>query len=62
MPYNHILEGLDVIADLLTGSLFSEHDIEKEKLVIRDEIKMYEDSPEDYLYEELMKRTYSNQG
>lgn len=62
MPYNHILEGLDVIADLLTGSLFSEHDIEKEKLVIRDEIKMYEDSPEDYLYEELMKRTYSNRG
>ena len=62
MPYNHILEGLDVIADLLTGSLFSEHGIEKEKLVIRDEIKMYEDSPEDYLYEELMKRTYSNRG
>lgn len=62
MPYNHILEGLDVIGDLLTGSLFSEDDIEKEKLVIRDEIKMYEDSPEDYLYEELMKRTYSNQG
>lgn len=62
MPYNHILDGLDVIGDLLTGSLFLESDIEKEKLVIRDEIKMYEDSPEDYLYEELMRRTYSNMG
>lgn len=62
MPYNRILEGLDVIGDILTGSLFSESDIEKEKLVIRDEIKMYEDSPEDYLYEELLKRTYSNRG
>ena len=62
MPYNHILEGLDVIGDLLTSSLFLESDIEKEKLVIRDEIKMYEDSPEDYLREELLKRTYSNRG
>lgn len=62
MPDTHIDRGIEVLADMLRNSLFDKEDIEKEKIVIAEEIKMYEDSPEDYLYEELSKRTYNNQG
>lgn len=62
MPYNHIDRGIEVLADILINSVFSEKDIEKEKSVIKEELKMYEDSPEDYVYEELLKRVHSNKG
>lgn len=62
MPYNHIENGLDVLGDIILNSRFSTEDIEKEKVVIFEEIKMYEDSPEDYVYEELLKKTYDNKG
>ncbi len=42
---------LDILADMYQSSLFDEGDMEKEKYVIAQEIKMVEDSPEDYLYE-----------
>ena len=62
MPYNHIDRGIEVLADILKNSVFDENEIEKEKSVIREELKMYEDSPEDYVYEELLKRVHSNKG
>ena len=62
MPYNHIDRGIEVLADILKYSVFDENEIEKEKSVIREELKMYEDSPEDYVYEELLKRVHSNKG
>ncbi len=62
MPYNHIDRGIDVLSDILRNSLFLDVEIEKEKLVISEEIRMYEDSPEDYVYEELLKRAHKNKG
>ncbi len=40
---------LDILSDMLFNSCFHEADIEKEKGVIAEEIKMSEDSPEDVL-------------
>ncbi|SHE31895.1 Predicted Zn-dependent peptidase [Tissierella praeacuta DSM 18095] len=51
--YNHIDIAIDVLADMLTNSNFSESDIEKEKAVIIEEINMYLDSPEDMVSELL---------
>jgi predicted Zn-dependent peptidase len=42
---------LDIISDMRLNSLFSEDDIEKERYVINQEIKMVEDSPEEYIYD-----------
>lgn len=42
---------LDVISDMHLNSAFSEDDIEKERYVITQEIKMTEDSPEEYIYD-----------
>jgi predicted Zn-dependent peptidase len=42
---------LDIIADMYRDSLFSSDDIEKERYVITQEIKMIEDNPEEYIYD-----------
>jgi predicted Zn-dependent peptidase len=48
----HLSLAFDVLADLVLGPLFREDDIEKEKGVILEEIKMEADSP-DYLVHEI---------
>lgn len=45
----HIDLGLDLLSDMLFNSKFTEEDIEKEKKVVIEEIKMSEDNPEDVL-------------
>ncbi|MHB8109837.1 MAG: M16 family metallopeptidase [Syntrophorhabdaceae bacterium] len=42
---------LDIMADMYRDSLFGAEDIEKERYVINQEIKMIEDSPEEYIYD-----------
>lgn len=50
---NHLSIAIDVLADMLNDSLFLKEDIEKEKNVIIEEINMYEDSPDDLVFELL---------
>jgi len=42
---------LDVLSDMSRNSLFDENEIEKEKYVITQEIKMIEDNPEEHIYD-----------
>ena len=42
---------LDILSDMYRHSLFNEDEIEKEKYVIAQEIKMIEDNPEEYIYD-----------
>lgn len=49
----HLDLALDVISDMLFGSLFTEEDIEREKKVIVEEIKMYEDAPDELVHDVL---------
>jgi len=42
---------IEIIADMLTGSLFSQDDIESEREVVIEEIARTEDSPQDYIFE-----------
>lgn len=51
----HLPVMAELMGDMLTNSLFSEEDLEREKGVILDEIDMYEDSPEDLVQEQLQK-------
>ncbi|AVQ20557.1 M16 family metallopeptidase [Fusobacterium necrophorum] len=43
---------IDVLSDMMLHSTFTEENIEKERNVIIEEIKMYEDSPEDTVHDE----------
>ncbi len=42
---------LDVLSDMYKHSLFRDDDIEREKSVIMQEVKMVEDNPEEYIYD-----------
>lgn len=42
---------IDVLTDMLLNSNFDEESIEKERNVIIEEIKMYEDIPEEIVHE-----------
>ncbi|MGB9660495.1 MAG: M16 family metallopeptidase [Moorellaceae bacterium] len=47
----HLDLAIDVLSDMLFNSRFQVEDIEKEKRVILEEIKMYEDSPDEMVHD-----------
>jgi predicted Zn-dependent peptidase len=53
----HLAQAFDVLADLVLHPKFQEEDIEKEKGVVLEEIKMEEDSP-DYLVHEIFSANF----
>lgn len=55
----HLPLAINILGDMLNNSKFDENDIEKEKGVIVEEIKMYADFPEDLVYELLDKMIYN---
>ncbi len=56
----HIDIGIDVLNDMLTNSIFDPIEIEKEKGVISEEISMYQDFPEDLVFEILNTNMLKN--
>ena len=57
VPSVHTELGLDVLFDIVTNSKLDPADIERERAVILEELKMYQDQPQDHvvnLFEELM--------
>lgn len=49
---------LDVLSDMVLHPSFPEEEIEKEKKVVIEEMKMYRDSPDDYLFEEFNAKIF----
>lgn len=47
----HLEEALDVLADLVMDPLFQPEDLDREKNVVLEEIRMQEDSPQDKVFE-----------
>lgn len=58
----HIDTGIDVLSDMILNSLFDENDINRERFVILEELKMYEDSLDDLSYDLLLENIYPNDG
>lgn len=53
IPANYFESGLDVLSDMVVNPTLPGLEIEKEKTVILEEIKMYKDQPQSYVYELL---------
>jgi predicted Zn-dependent peptidase len=53
---------LDVLADMCRHSTFDAEDIEREKHVVVQEIKMIEDNPEDYIFDMFNADYYKGDG
>ncbi|MGL5506621.1 MAG: M16 family metallopeptidase, partial [Paraclostridium sp.] len=58
----HIEIGVDLLSDMMLNSLFDSEEIDKERQVILEELKMYEDSPEDLAYDLLIENIYKTDG
>ncbi|WP_223700183.1 M16 family metallopeptidase [Sutcliffiella deserti] len=56
----HSTYALGVLADMFFQSIFDEVELKKEKNVVYEEIKMYEDAPDDIVHDVLSKATYGN--
>ncbi len=53
-------QALDVLSDMVLHPSFPEDEIEKEKKVVIEEMKMYRDSPSDYLFENFSGGVFKN--
>ena len=49
---------LEILADMFFNSVFDEDEMEREKSVVFEEIKMYEDTPDDIVHDLLALATY----
>jgi predicted Zn-dependent peptidase len=49
--HQHFQFGIDLLADMITGSLFQPEELEKEKQVVLEEIKSFEDSPDELVHD-----------
>ncbi|MFJ5963337.1 M16 family metallopeptidase [Bacillus sp. NPDC093026] len=54
----HADYALDVLSDMFFHSAFDEEELKKEKNVVYEEIKMYEDTPDDIVHDLLSKAIY----
>src|SRR6476620_2692688 len=55
---NHANYALEVLADMFFNSEFDSEELEKEKNVVYEEIKMYEDAPDDIVHDLLSQAVY----
>src|SRR6056297_1647908 len=49
---------IEVLSDMVLNSQFPEEELEKEKKVVLEEMKMYKDSPEDVVFEEFSSHVF----
>ncbi|HLR40572.1 MAG TPA: pitrilysin family protein [Virgibacillus sp.] len=56
----HKEHALEILADMFFNSSFDEEEMEREKKVVFEEIKMYEDTPDDIVHDLLAEASYGN--
>ena len=56
----HLERCLELFADILFHSTFPQHEIEKEKDVVIEEINLYRDSPAELIYDEFEERFFGS--
>ena len=61
MPSRHLELALDVLSDMVLNPSLPTLEIEKERTVILEELKMYKDLPQSYVYELLDELLWPNQ-
>jgi predicted Zn-dependent peptidase len=59
-PKYNALKMISFLAEMLLNPIFPENEVIKEKRVIEEEIKMYEDNPQDKVADEYIKALFPN--
>jgi len=58
----HVEKAVELLTDIFMNSTFPGEDIEKEKGIILEEIKLVEDTPEDYIHDLFNKNIWGESG
>ncbi len=58
MPSEHLNVALDVLGDMVTNPKFDKKELEKERQVIFEEIKMRKDTPQIYSFDSILRCLY----
>src|SRR4030066_823559 len=58
----YLEKGCELLSDVFLYSTFPEEDIEKEKRIIKEEIKMVEDTPDDYIHDLFNQTIWGHSG
>lgn len=58
----YIEKALELLTDIFLRSIFPEDDIKKERGIITEEIKMAEDTPDDYIHDLFSKNVWGEKG
>ena len=61
IPSRYLVCALDILSDMVLNPSLKRADIDKEKTVILEELKMYKDLPQSYVYELLDELLWPNQ-
>lgn len=56
----HKQYALDILTDMFFNSVFDEEELEREKQVVLEEIKMYEDTPDDHVHDLLSEASFGD--
>lgn len=56
----HLERSIDTVADLIVEPVFPEKELVKEKEVVLEEMKMYDDAPEDLVFDHFESLVYKN--
>jgi predicted Zn-dependent peptidase len=59
---DYLERGVELLSDIFLNSTFPEEDIEKEKTIIKEEIKMIEDTPDDYVHDLFNQTIWGSTG
>lgn len=59
---DYLEKGVDLLSDIFVHSTFPEEEMEKEKKIIKEEVKMVEDTPDDYIHDLFNQTIWGNEG
>ena len=58
----YLEKGVDLLSDIFVHSTFPEDELEKEKKIIKEEVKMVEDTPDDYIHDLFNQTIWGTEG
>ncbi len=58
----YLEKGVDLLSDIFVHSTFPEDELEKEKKIIKEEVKMVEDTPDDHIHDLFSKTIWGDEG
>jgi len=58
----YLEKGIELLSDIFLHSTFPEEDIEKEKRIVKEEIKLVEDTPDDYIHDLFNQTIWGDKG